>query len=240
MSFRSLMRGALAPLVLSVCAGSASAGTLTVDASGGNLAARAVFVASGNNLVITLSNTSTFDALVPADMLTGVYFNITGPTVTLSRVSVLVAPSSDVINVMTQPAGDVVGGEFGFRGDLNGPRGTSYGVSSSGLGLFGPGDVFPGGNLAGPVDPDGPQYGITSAGDNINTGNGGTQTPLIKNAVVITLSGLPQGFDPETRITGVNFQYGTSLTEPNLDMPAPGALVTLAGGLLMATRRRRA
>jgi hypothetical protein len=239
MSFCSFARGALAPLILSLCAGTASAGTLTADASAGTLAARAVFAVSGSNLVITLSNTSTFDVLVPSDLLSGVYFNITGPAVTLSRVSVLVAPGSEVINVMSQPVGGVVGGEFGFRGDLSGPRGTQYGVSASGLGLFGPGDVFPGGNLAGPVDPDGPQYGITSAGDNINTGNGGTQTPLIKNAVVITLSGLPAGFDPEARITDVNFQYGTSLNEPNLDVPGPATLVTLATGLLMLGRRRR-
>lgn len=130
-------------------------------------------------------------------------------------------------------------GIAGSRGRVSAPRGTQYGVSASGFGLFGPGDVFPGGNLAGPVDPDGPQYGITSAGDNINTGNGGTQTPLIKNAVVITLSGLPAGFDPEARITDVNFQYGTSLNEPNLDVPGPATLVTLATGLLMLGRRRR-
>lgn len=240
MSFRSLVRGAFAPTLLMFCAGSASAGTLVADAASGNLAARARFEAQGSDLVITLSNTSALDVVIPADVLTGVYFNITGSTVSLSRVSVLLDTGCTVLNVAGQPAGGVVGGEFGFRDSLSGPRGTAFGVSSSGLGLFGPGDVFAGGNLAGPSDPDGLQYGITSAGDDPATNNGGTNTPLIKNAVVIRLSGLPSGFDPEARITDVNFQYGTALTEPNLLVPTPGSMgLIVAGGVVFAGRRRR-
>jgi hypothetical protein len=240
MSFRSLVRGAAAPVLLLLCAGSASAGTLVADASSGALAARARFEVQGGNLVITLSNTSTADVLVPADVLTGVYFNITGPTVSLSRVSVVIAAGSSAINVGSQPAGGVVGGEFAYREGLLGPRATAFGVSSSGLGLFGPGDVFAGGNLAGPADPDGLQYGITSFGDDAGTNNGGTSTPLIKNAVVVTLSGLPSGFDPEGRITDINFQYGTALNEPNLLVPTPGSLGLLGTGLILGMRRRRA
>lgn len=239
MSFIGIVRGAIAPAVLSLAAGSAGAGMLVAGASSGNLAAEARFEAVGGDLVITLANTSTFDVLVPADILTGVYFNVSDAPITLSRVSVLVAGGSSVINVASQPVGGIVGGEFGYREGLLGPRGTAYGVSSSGLGLFGPGDVFAGGNLLGPDDPNGSQYGITSVGDNIATANGGASTALIKHAVVITLSGLPSGFDPEARIRDVNFQYGTSLTEPNLLVPTPGSLSLIGAGALLALKRRR-
>jgi hypothetical protein len=240
MLFSGIVRGAIAPAVLSLAAASASAGTLFASASSGNLAAEATFEAVGGQLIITLANTSAADVLVPAEVLTGVYFNIVGSAVSLSRVSVLIDDGCSVINVGSQPVGGVVGGEFAYRGDLLGPRGTSYGISSSGLGLFGPGDVFAGGNLAGPGDPDGLQYGMTSAGDNIMTNNGGTDAPLIKNAVVITLSGLPMDFDPEASLTDINFQYGTALDEPNLLVPTPGSLSLLAAGALLAVRRRRA
>lgn len=235
----SAFRAVGAAVYVLALAGSASAATLNASAAQGGLAASASFAVSGSNLVITLTNTSAADVLVPANVLTGVYFDISGAPLALSRASVILAAGSMVINTAVQPAGGVVGGEFGYRGDLSGaPYGASYGVSSSGLGLFGPPDLFPGANLDGPSSPDGLQYGITSAGDNPATGNGGTNTPLIKSAVVITLGGLPAGFDPAARISNISFQYGTSLDEPNLLVPSPAAaaLLGLAG---LARRRRR-
>src|SRR6202008_4706967 len=103
------------------------------------------------------------------------------------------------------------------------PSGADDGVSSVGLGLFGPGDVFPPGtNLQGPPsgDPDGDHSGLTSAGADPTTGNKPVtgDNALIQNSVVITLSGLAAGFDPSTMIGNVVFQFGSALT----DISVPG------------------
>jgi hypothetical protein len=62
---------ALAPLP-------AAAASITYSFSSGPLSATALFEKSGSNLVITLTNTSLADATVPTDILTAVYFEITG------------------------------------------------------------------------------------------------------------------------------------------------------------------
>jgi uncharacterized protein (TIGR03382 family) len=116
---------------------------------------------------------------------------------------------------------------------------AASGPTPPGLGIFGNAN-FNGPNLQGPVGVDGLQYGITSAGDNPATGN----TPvtgsnaLTKDAVVFTLSGLPQNFDV-SRIGNVWFQYGTALSEPQIPTPTPGAAAILGLGLAIQSRRRR-
>jgi hypothetical protein len=75
------------------------------------------------------------------------------------------------------------------------------------------------------------QYGITSAGDNLTTGNGGLGgTHLIKNSVVLTLGGFTA--EPDAAISSVYFQYGTDLTEPRIPgvVPEPSSLILLAIG----------
>lgn len=69
---------------------------------------------------------------------------------------------------------------------------------------------------------DGVNCGITTAGDP-GSNNGGASVPLIRNAVVITLGGLPSGFDPASRISNIRFRCGIGLDEPNLLVPVPGA-----------------
>lgn len=211
----------------------------TFTATSGNLSAQATFDVVGSDLQITLSNISMDDVLVPADILTGVFFDISGSAMTLGRVSAVLASGSTVAFGTTDP-GNVVGGEWGFKGGMTGPRGAAYGISSSGLGLFGPGDVFPGSNLQGPTNPDGLQYGITSAGDNLATGNSPVtgENALIKHAVVFKLSGAGSNFDL-SRIGNVNFQYGTDLSEPNITVPAPSAAALMGLGAAASLRRRR-
>lgn len=232
----------LAALALAVGAASSASAALMFTGASGNLEATVSFDVSGSNLVVTLTNSSANDVLIPADVLTGVYFDITGSAVSLSRISAVVPGGSAVLFGAADP-GNVVGGEWAYLGGLSGaPGGAKHGISSSGLGLFGPGDLFPGSNLAGPASPGGLEYGITSAGDNPATGN----TPvtganaLIKNSVVFTLGGLPGGFDLG-RIGNVRFQYGTSLTEPSFPgVPAPGAaaIAAIAGAAALKRRRR--
>ena len=83
------------------------------------------------------------------------------------------------------------------------------------------------------------EYGLTSVGDDPTTGNAPVtgKNALIQNEVIFTLSGLPDGFDPSLRISGVRWQYGTSLDEPHLPEPASAALV-LCGAVALLRRRR--
>lgn len=226
---------ALTGIVLLAAEASAS---VTFTGSSGSLSAEATFASSGSDLQVTLTNTSSADVLVPTDVLTAVFFSIAGNP-TLTPLSAVLAPGSTVLFGTTDPGG-VVGGEWAYK--------SASGVSSTGLGIFGPGDRFPGSNLQGPTSPDGLQYGITSAGDNPSTGNTpvtGTNA-LIKNSVIFTLGGLPVGFALND-IGDVVFRYGTSLSEPSFpgtpQVPEPASVLTwigLAGlGLLVAHRRRR-
>jgi hypothetical protein len=206
-------------------------------------------------LQVLLINTSTADASEPADMLTGVFFNIASDPA-FTSISAVLGTGSTVVNGST-PADGVVGGEWAYLNNLSGaPHGANQGISSSGLGLFG-GPTFPGSDLAGPPGGavDGLQYGITSAGDDPTTNNGGASVPLIKNAVKFTLGNVPLNFDPAAFITDVSFQYGTGLAEPNITasctscgpggggsnvgVPEPASLALLASGVLMLLMRRK-
>ncbi len=244
-----MLRSHLAASAVSLCAvaGAANAGIIFSGASG-NLSASADFSVNGSGqLVVTLTNTSSADVEVPAEILTAVFFNITGGALSLTRDSaVLDAGSSVVYDADGQPAGGVVGGEWAFNsGSLNigTPGSRGYGISSTGVGLFGPGNRFPGPDLHPPTSPNGLEYGITSAGDNIATGNGGVTGSggLIKNAVVFTLGGAGTDFDL-SRINSVYFFYGTAINEGGFDgnVPTPGAASLLGLAGLAAMRRRRA
>jgi MYXO-CTERM domain-containing protein len=231
-----------------VCALGSASGRASViwEGSSGGLSARAEFSLSGGDLVVTLTNTGTGDVLLPVDVLTAILFDVSGSSVSLTRTSAVLGPGSSVFyDSEGQPAGGVVGGEWAYQSGLSGaPGGRSYGISSSGLGLFGPGDRFPGPDLAPPTNPDGLQYGILSASDDTSTGNSGilNSDGLIKNAVVFTLGGAGTDFDLH-RITNVFFLYGTAIGEGGYEgheVPAPGAFALLGlGGLLCMRRRRR-
>jgi hypothetical protein len=222
-------------------AATAVANPITFQAQSGTLSASVTFEVSGTNLIVTLANTSSADVLVPVDVLTGVFFDATGLP-GLTKVSAVLASGSTVLFGTTDP-GNVVGGEWAYKSGLSGaPHGAGYGISSSGLGLFGPGDRFPGHDLQGPPSgsPGGLEYGVTSAADDPTTGNKpvkGTNA-LIKDSVVFTFSGLPTSCDLAGKISNVNFQYGTALTDTNLrtppppTVPEPGSLLLLGSGLL--------
>ena len=194
-------------LMLFGCA-SVSASPISVSFSSGVYSATADFMRTGSNLIVTLTNTSTADAMVPTDILTAVYFDIAGSPA-LTRTSAVVPLTSDVWEIgsgtLETPGDRVVGGEWAYL--------LPPGISSTGLGIFGSGDLFPGSNLQGPAGPDGIQFGITSAGDNLATGNGGLSGQwLIKDSVIFTLGGY--NLEPSATISNVVFQYGTSLDEP--------------------------
>lgn len=240
--------------MLKTCALAASAMSLSTASasvlwtgSAGNLAAQAEFSVSGNNLVINLTNSSTTLVAVPADVLTGLYFDIRGTPFALSPASAFLSPGSIVMNgtsTITTPGGDV-GGAFAYKHAPAGLGGITsvaqqHGIGSAGLGLFGPAEVFPGPNVDGDPGVDGLDYGLVTANHLGTNGNTPVRTRnLIKNSVTLTLAGLPAEFDLN-RIGNVTFQYGTSLTEPQVPgTPTPGTTALMALGGLVAARRRR-
>jgi len=231
----------------------ASADSVTFTGSSGSLSASVVFTTGpGGTLTVQLTNTGG-DTLVPVDVLTAVFFNIAGVG-TLTPTSAMLGPGSSVIfgtggNCIATPAslcaGPNVGGEWAYGAGLSGaPGGASRGISSTGVNLFGSGN-FGGANLGGPGSGavDGLQYGIVSLNDNSATGNapvtGGNA--LIRGSVIFTLTGLPANYLLANNVTGVVFQYGTSLTEPSYGgsctsgctpVPEPGTLALFGTGLV--------
>jgi len=219
-------------------AATAQAAAISFGASSGSLAASVEFDISGTDLIVTLTNTSMADVMVPSDVLTAVFFDVGGSALSLTPLSAIVPLGHAVFYGPTDP-GNAVGGEWAYKGGLSGPGGRAYGIGSAGFDLFGPPDLFPGSDLQPPTSPNGLEYGITSAGDDLTTGNTpvtGTNA-LIKNRVVFTLSGLPIGFDPALSIHNVLFQYGTSLSQPSF--PEPTSLALLAMGAAVLGRRTR-
>lgn len=208
-----------------------------------NLAASAQFDVSGNNLIVTLRNTSTSDVMVPADILTALFFDINGPTVGLVPISALLPMGTTVLFPPVMPHPSNVGGEWAFQTGLVGaPEGAQYGIGSAGFDLFGPGDRFDKSqNLQGPTSPNGMEYGITSPADDPGTGNAAVKGPnaFIQSEVVFTFGGLPDGFDPALLIKNVVFQYGTSLDEPHFPEPSTLLLALLAVPLVARRRRTR-
>lgn len=137
--------------------------------------------------------------------------------------------------------GSNVGAEWSFGSKLkHAPAGAQDGIASLGLGLFskpnfpGPKINFAFNNLG---------FGITSAGDNAATGAKSVtgQYPLIDDSVVFTLA-MPTNYVLGS-VTNVEFQYGTTLHEPELSgilqtggpgstlVPEPASLSLVAGGI---------
>src|ERR1041384_830335 len=97
---RSTFRCAVLPvaaLSFALLAGTpASANPITFVGSSGSLAASATFDVSGSSLIVTLTNTSSADVLVPTDVLTGVFFNL-GGNPTLAKTSATIGGGSPVL-----------------------------------------------------------------------------------------------------------------------------------------------
>ncbi len=236
---KGLVAASMFVLVLLVM-GLAPGEAVLITGTSGSLSASANFTIVGGNLQVTLTNISANDVSIPGQVLTAVFFDIAGVG-PLTPVSALLSGGSTVF-FDAAPPGGIVGGEWAYSGSLAGaPGGATEGISSAGFGLFG-GPNFPGADLDPPAAINGLNYGITSAGDNPLTGNAEVtgNVPLIHNSVVFTLSGLPAGFVLDGNLLHVSFQYGTALTETNLQVPEPATLLLLGSGLIgLAAWRRR-
>jgi hypothetical protein len=191
------------------------------------------------NLIVTLTNTAHYKPNDPPDILTAVFFSLTGDP-TLAKVSALLNAGSvgveDGSNLTV--AGGVVGGSWAYAAGLSGaPGGANEGISAAGFSQFGPGNLFPGAALPGDSPtPGGIGGGLTTAADDGSQYNGGLSgRPFIQDSAVFTLGAVPASF-ALSGITNVSFQYGTTLgTEPNVPgtlVPEPSTVaLTLAGVL---------
>lgn len=234
-------------LGMGLSAPSLHATDITFTGSSGSLASSASFSVSGTTLTVTLANTSSADALNNPDLLGAVFFDVAGNP-SWTPLSGTMASGSHIYVGGVQQADSNIGNQWAYGTATGGP--ASHGISAVGYNLTYT-SFFPGGNApnSGGTPPDGLGYSLTSAGDNVSTGNGAmTSQAIIKNAVVFTFA-VPSGFDPSTAITDLSFQYGTSLTTdvnvpgypPQGGLPDGGSTMALLGLGLMATEgvRRR-
>ncbi|MBK4738215.1 PEP-CTERM sorting domain-containing protein [Noviherbaspirillum pedocola] len=240
-------------LVTAIATGNAVADTITYTGSSASLGASATFDVSGNTLQITLTNTSTADVTNTAQLLTAVFFNINNsPSLSLTGASANLGASSAIyLNGSPQTYAGLpnVGGEWAYGSGLD-QYSASYGISSSGLGLFGNPNLN-GNNLADPAAVDGPNFGITSAGDDLTTGNQGLNSvPIIQNSVVFNFALAPNSGLTAADFKNVTFQYGTDLSDPHItgdgggggtgtNVPEPGMLALLGIGLGALSLRKR-
>jgi hypothetical protein len=225
--------------------------TATVKKEGNvTFKASATFVVSNLELVVTLSNTGTYDPRSPADILTGVFFDFAADP-HLTPVSATVAPSSSVINHFPGLGFDGdVGGEWAYTNNLKytTSEGTdNEGISSTKLKWFKKKDLFPGGKIKGTSSLNGVNFGITTLNDLASNDEGGLKNKgLIQNTVVFVFD-LPNNLKNLTTdeilgdISDVTFQYGTGI-KTGLDIagilvaqiPEPNTISLVAAGLLGA------
>lgn len=247
----------------------------TFDASGSSvtdttqLKAEATFTASGNQLTLVLSNTASTNVLTTANALYALFFDF-APGYSLTKQSASLTAGSNVYKGTTllsdfnddgisdNGASTDIGGAFAFKsGMTNAPGGGDWGVTSAGLGLNGTTTMFSNINLVGEQNPpDGPPYGILSAGHVLGSGNSGVNnTPLVKSSVTFSfLITAPQNASSEDVVKGISnvvFHYGTALTaDTNLtgtlrvgtsasqtQVPEPSALALLGIGALALRKR---
>jgi hypothetical protein len=188
------------------------------------------------DLVVTLTNTAKMDPDDPSDILAGVFFELPGDPI-FSRISAVLNSNCVVKgnHGLTDPGG-CVGGEWAY-GTVSSTRvpGVNEGISSSGLGLFGQKDLFPGHNLQGLLSPVGIEYGITTLYDRTrNDKRGICGQGLIKNSAVFTLGNVPANCDLSD-ISDVCFEYGSGCGGRIIvAVPEPSAFALAAAGLLAA------
>jgi len=221
-------------LVLALCPVAAKADNtaLYIGSSAGCnsvCSASALFDLSGTTLTVTLTNTSTYNTLVPTDVLTAVWFDVTHT----------LTPGSANLNGSSVFYGSIsnVGDGWGYYSGLaGGAHGENNGITSVGFGIGSGHSNFSGANNS----LGGLNYGLLSAGFVQGTGQNGGVTghgPLIQNSAQFVLS-VASGFNLSQLGNTVVFQYGTSLSDQSYNgtlqpVPEPPVTTLLACSALL-------
>ncbi|PPC90060.1 MAG: hypothetical protein CTY34_09110 [Methylobacter sp.] len=216
---------------------SSAANALLFTGSPGNWIGSVDLPTSGNTLVV-LVNTSSADGLLPSDVLTAVFIDISG-SLTLSSVNAALTSGTSVSG--GQAASDDAGGEHGYASGLDLIKSfsaRSQAKISSDLSNVLNFPALPGADSAEPSNAglgglqnharraqayrtlfrasngahDGLQYGLLLAGANHTTGSFGEIVKprgLIKNSVTYTLTGI----SANDVLSNVYYQSGVALSE---------------------------
>ncbi len=221
--------------------------------------ASATFVVSNLDLVVTLSNTGTYDPRSPADILTGVFFDLVGDP-HLTPVSATVPMPGDSVIGHGLPSGfdGNVGGEWAYTNGLayTSSEGPGEGISSTKLKWFKKKDLFPGEKIPKTSPLSGVNFGATTLEGLASNAEGAIKNVgLIQNTVVFVFD-LPSNLSGLTtstisnELSNVTFQYGTSIKsgldiagEMVAQVPEPNTIslvaVALLGAAALAKSRAR-
>jgi hypothetical protein len=213
--------------------------------------ASATFVVSNLDLVVTLSNTGTYDPRSSADILTGVFFDLVGDA-HLTPVSATVPMPGDSVIGHALPSGfdGNVGGEWAYANGLayTTSEGTdNEGISSTKLKWFKKKALFPGEKIPGVSPLSGVQFGVTTLEDTAGNDLGSLKNKGLIQDTVVFVFDLPSSLSGLTTstisndISNVTFQYGTSIKtgidiagEMVAQVPEPNTISLVAVGLLGA------
>jgi hypothetical protein len=224
-------------------------GTGTNGESGNSVQSQAEFTVSGSNLILQLFNSDSNPTTEPADVVTGITFDLTGGA-TLSINLAAPGPCGMALNgeaLWTSQTTSTTGADVcgSWTDQLSAGATVDFGLATTGFnGLFNGGSI-----TVGNASPD---YGIASSSTDFGSYPKG-QFPVVQHSLTFTydISGGPL---LESQITNVTFLFGTSgegsvtgacqegTSCIPLPAPEPGtlSLLALAGaGLLFASRRRR-